>query len=214
MYMKPGQYHDWNYLVEIWEMAANKSNKSKRSFGKTDAVSALAEQVMSKVTKKKKPVSRKLKNSVSYDFNRVFSDIASTLTRALSNPLVLLTIALSVGVITTHNFKDKKGFIYDTFNDKNDTISKWIVDNGQKVAGMLIFLPSVVDSPEKFRSVIALTSFLWVMVIPEASVVEYFLQSLAIHTYFKLNNNNSRLTVLAVVGIAWFLGYFHVRQTK
>lgn len=154
------------------------------------------------------------KSPDSYDLNRVFSDIANTVTRGLSNPLVLLTVALSIGVIMTHDFSAKKGFIYDTFNNRSDSVSTWIVNHGKKFAGMLMFLPAVVDSPKSIRSVVALASFLWVMVIPEALASEYFIQALALHTYFKLNNNNSRITVLAIVGVAWFAGYIKLGKSS
>ncbi|APG77765.1 hypothetical protein [Wuhan insect virus 8] len=204
----------------IGKRSGNRAARRSRNLPRNSTVPAVVDELTPEVSgvlrsgSGRRNVNGIKSKNKSYDFNQVFSDIALTLTSAISNPLVLLTIALSVGVITTHNFPQNKGFIYDTFREKNDTISRWVVDNGQKVAGFSIFLPAVVDSPRNFRSVIALTSFLWVMVIPESSVVEYFLQALAVHTYFRLKTDNSRLTLLAIIGIAWFLGYFHIPTTK
>jgi hypothetical protein len=149
-------------------------------------------------------------NSNNFDLNKVFTDISSTFTRALSNPLVLCTVAIAIGVILTHDFEKKTGYIYELFKDHNDSISKWIVDHGKKFAGLLIFAPAVVDSPRNLRAVVALVSFLWVMIIPESKAAEYFLQSLALHTYFRLNNNNSKLMVLFIVVIAWFMGFINI----
>ncbi|APG77797.1 hypothetical protein [Wuhan house centipede virus 1] len=149
-----------------------------------------------------------------FDLNKVFTDISSTFTRALSNPLVLCTISIALGVILTHDFEKKNGYIYDTFKERNDNISQWIVNNGKKFAGLLIFAPAVVDAPRNLRAVVALVSFLWVMIIPESKAAEYFLQSLALHTYFRLSNNNSKLMVLFMVVIAWFLGFLTVGKNS
>lgn len=201
-------YIDWNLpprqfgnlLHKNYPMVKSMKRKNQQPKSKVVVVRNVVQPATRVASKKRRTIR-------GYDLNKISSDIVNTLTRGLSNPLVLLTIALSVGVIATHDFPNKKGFIYDTFKDRSDSISKWIIDHGMKFAGMLIFLPAVVDSPRRTRPVVALLSFLWVMIIPEAKAVEYFLQSLALHTYFRLSNNNSRITVLAVIAIAWFLGF-------
>nr|WPS71463.1 hypothetical protein [Aphis gossypii nege-like virus] len=150
----------------------------------------------------------KRKVPAGFDINAVCSDISSTFSRALGNPLVLCTIVLALGLILTHDTKNKTGYVYDLLKNNTDVVSQWITTNGAKFVGLVIFIPSVLDSPRSYRTVLAFVSFFWVMIIPQSKPVEYFLQSLALHTYFKLRQQSSRMFVLFAVGVAYVMGYF------
>lgn len=154
---------------------------------------------------------QKPKKNDTFDLNKIFSDISSTFSNALGNPLVLCTIVLAIGLIVTHDHSKKNGFIYDTLKNNTDVVSKWVVSNGVKFTGLVIFVPSVLDSPRNYRTLLALLSFFWVMIIPESKPAEYFLQSLALHTYFRLKNQKSKLFVMLGVAVAYMLGYFKLQ---
>jgi hypothetical protein len=164
-------------------------------------------------SKPKQNVLRKTKRG-SFDLNNIFTDILNTFTKAASNPTVLLTFAVALSIIVNHDFDKKTGYIFSTFSGKQDGFSTWVHDNAKKICGMLIFLPTILDIPKDKRAVVAIASFLWVFMIPEYLFIEYLIQSLLLHTYFKVTNRNTRIVILLFAVLAWFSGFITFNVTN
>ncbi|QUE41596.1 ORF3 [Indomegoura indica nege-like virus 1] len=155
---------------------------------------------------------RKVKRST-FDLNNIFTDILNSITKAVSNPAVLLTFAVALSIIINHDFSAKSGYIYTTFSGKTDGFSVWIVANAKKICGFLIFLPTILDIPKDKKAIVAIASFLWVFMIPEYVFAEYLLQSLLLHTYFKVSSKHTRIALLVAAGFAWFAGFITFKTT-
>nr|QIN93578.1 MAG: hypothetical protein [Daeseongdong virus 1]UYE93749.1 MAG: hypothetical protein [Daeseongdong virus 1] len=157
-----------------------------------------------KSSKKLTPV-----KEIGFDLNKVVSDISSTFLAGLNKPLVLLTLVLVVALVFTHVNDFSSGVFGKWVADKSasNSLALWVNENQKKFLGLAIFAPAVLDSPEKIRLALALACVFWVMLVPQASVYEYAIQAIALHTYFRVRLQHSRVFILLVVAALYFFGH-------
>nr|AQM55319.1 hypothetical protein 3 [Ngewotan negevirus]AQM55321.1 hypothetical protein 3 [Ngewotan negevirus]AQM55324.1 hypothetical protein 3 [Ngewotan negevirus] len=185
------------------------SRQSKSSAGKVVAAA--------RTTTTRKPVapivSRKSaapkRPNTTFDLNSVISDITSTFTKGLNRPLVLLSVVCVIALVVTHSTNFSSGIVGKWIADRSTTnsLALWVHENQARFLGLAIFLPAVLDSPENVRVAVTLASCFWVMLIPASSVYEYVIQALALHTYFRVQLQNSRIFILLLVGVLYFFGH-------
>nr|BBV14747.1 hypothetical protein 2 [Barley aphid RNA virus 1] len=159
------------------------------------------------VTPQKQSQKSSKKKTSRFDLNTILSDILTTFSKALVNPTVLLTFAIATSVIINHNFDSKTGYLYTIFSGKEDGLSQWIYLNIRKLCGFSIFVPTIIDIPKDKRAIVAIATFLWVFLVPEYFFTEYIIQSLLLHTYFKVSLKNTRIVIVLCVVAAWFCGF-------
>ncbi|ALP32038.1 hypothetical protein AT157_gp3 [Daeseongdong virus 1] len=160
----------------------------------------------------KKPTPAK---EAGFDLNKVVSDISSTFLAGLNKPLVLLTLVLVVALVFTHVNDFSSGVLGKWVAEKsaNNSLALWVHQNQMKFLGLAIFAPAVLDSPDKIRLALALACVFWVMLVPQASVYEYAIQAIALHTYFRVRLQNSRVFILLLVAALYFFGHITLSGT-
>nr|ABV82219.1 IP09254p [Drosophila melanogaster] len=52
------------------------------------------------------------------------------------------------------------------------------------------------------------------MFVPESTVLEYAIQALALHTYFRVKTDNARFVVVLIVVVSYFLGFLSLGGNK
>ncbi|AYL60137.1 hypothetical protein [Ying Kou virus] len=158
------------------------------------------------VAKKAKPSSPR---DSGFDLNKVFSDVSSTFVAGLNQPLVLLTLVLVAALVFTHVNDFSSGVVGKWVSEKSATnsLALWVHQNQVKFLGLAIFAPAVLDSPSRLRVPLALASVFWVMLVPQASIYEYAIQAVALHTYFRVKLQNSRILIILSVAALYFFGH-------
>lgn len=149
------------------------------------------------------------------DFNLITEDLTKTIQNSLRQPAVLVVLLLCTALIFTHSAKFETGVIgqWTKANSKN-ALSIWITANKDKFLGLLAFAPSLYASPKNVRIPLLLGTVLWVTTIPESSILQYFLQSLALFLYFKVQRPNTRVFVVFGAAAAYYFGWFaYVKPT-
>lgn len=184
---------------------------NKRSAGKTVAAARTTtppKVAVPTASKKSTPVKRN-RSSTTFDLNSVVSDISSTFTKGLNRPLVLLSVVCVVALVVTHNADFSSGVVGKWIAEKSTTnsLALWVHQNQVRFLGLAVFLPAVLDTPDNVRMAVALASCFWVMLIPAVSIYEYVIQALALHTYFRVQLQNSRIFILITVGVLYFFGH-------
>nr|QVG74711.1 hypothetical protein 2 [ssRNA positive-strand virus sp.] len=160
-----------------------------------------------KIQKKLKP-----KNKT---YNDVMDDIINSFVLALNRPIVLVVLLCVVAVVYTHHTQFDTGVIGQWIKkNHNNALAIWIKDNSMKFLGLLIFLPTVLDSPQKVQPLLFGASFFWVLLVPEASIYEYVVQSIALHTYFRVKLQKSRLVIILFVVFVYFAGFWTLPVRK
>ncbi|AQM55268.1 hypothetical protein 3 [Big Cypress virus] len=186
-------------------MSSNQKNSKPRQ----------RKQVVYKTVQTRTPAKLKKspsKKTTKWTIDSGFTDILNSFTSSVSKPAVLLSIIAISAFVVTHSSSFSTSIVGKWANDhKNTTIGKWVSENDEKLLGLAVFAPAVLNSPNSIRVMLILCSFLWIVLIPENSVYQYCLQSLALHTYFKVRNPKSRFLVIAVVVIAYIAGFLVVK---
>nr|AIS40883.1 hypothetical protein 3 [Brejeira virus] len=182
----------------------NSNKNTKQSSG--TRVSAARNTTPTKVVVRNVPKKTEVS---SFDLNKIVSDVSSTFLNALNRPMVLLSLVMVVALVFTHQSDFSSGALgkYVAERAETNSLAKWVHENQTKFLGLAIFTPAVLNTPDKVRVVIGLATLLWVMLVPQASVVEYVLQALALHSYFRVKLQHSRLFIMAVVVLLYFMGY-------
>nr|AQM55316.1 hypothetical protein 3 [Negev virus] len=183
----------------------------KRSAGRTVAAarSTTSQKVAVPTAPKKSTPAKRNRSNTMFDLNTVISDISSTFTKGLNRPLVLLSVVCVVALVVTHNADFSSGVVGKWIAEKSasNSLALWVHQNQVRFLGLAVFLPAVLDTPDNVRVAVALASCFWVMLIPAVSVYEYVIHALALHTYFRVTLQNSRIFILLAVGVLYFFGH-------
>lgn len=163
------------------------------------------------------PPPKKQKKSVkkSNNYSDVFDDILNSFVLALNRPIVLVVLLCVVAVVYTHHIQFDTGVIGQWVKkNPNNALAIWIRDNSMKFLGLLIFFPTILDSPQKVQPLLFGASFFWVLLVPEASIYEYVIQSVALHTYFRVKLQKSRFVIILFVAFVYFAGFWTLPVRK
>ncbi|QBR99596.1 hypothetical protein [Manglie virus] len=184
------------------------ARQGKQSSGKIVAAARTTTKKPAARTVSRNSATPKRPNTT-FDLNSVVADVTSTFTKGLNRPLVLLSVVCVVALVVTHSTDFSSGVVGKWIADKSTTnsLALWVHENQARFLGLAIFLPAVLDSPENVRVAVTLASCFWVMLIPASSVYEYVIQALALHTYFRVQLQNSRIFILLVVCVLYFFGH-------
>lgn len=190
----------------------NQNNRSQavvrpsRPRQRTQSAPVIQRTIVQRVVPKKKTTQR----NPNYDLGNILSDIAGSFTSGLNKPLVLIALLGVLALVYTHNTTFSSGIVgkWVTANKAtNNTAALWIDANKSKFLGLSIFVPALLDSPQKFQIMLSLGVLLWVMLIPQASIFEYVIQALGLHTYFKVKQQQTRVFIIVSVIIAYLGGF-------
>lgn len=185
------------------------SQQSKPSAGKVVAAArtTTTKKPVARTASKKSPKSKR--TDTTFDLNSVVADVTSTFTKGLNRPLVLLSVVCVVALVVTHSTNFSSGVVGKWIAEKStsNSLALWVHENQARFLGLAIFLPAVLDTPENVRVAVTLASCFWVMLIPASSVYEYVIHALALHTYFRVQLQNSRIFILLAVGVLYFFGH-------
>lgn len=168
------------------------------------------------VKRRPSPVStpKKRRSLPEFDLNSMFSDITTSVTSSLRRPTVLLSLIVVAALVITHYETFQTGFIgkWANTNAANNSVAKWIKENESRTLGLLIFVPTLLDLPSKVQAVTSVAVLFWVFIVPESTVLQYVLQSFSLHTYFRVRQSSSRLFIIAMVAIAYYVGWLAITK--
>ncbi|QOK99943.1 putative virion membrane protein [Mekrijarvi negevirus] len=197
-------------FIQTAIMSANRVSKNSTATKRVRSVQPTVPMQRSVVVRvPKAPKRPTVVSGTGFDLNKVVSDVSSTFISGLNKPLVLLTLVLVVALVFTHVNDFSSGVVGKWVSDKSasNSLALWVHQNLVKFLGLTIFIPAVLDSPEKLRVALALACVFWVMLVPQASIYEYAIQAIALHTYFRVKLQNSRVFILLVVAALYFFGH-------
>lgn len=171
--------------------------------------------MMSRPTVVVKPVKQVVRKPK--DLDRIVSDMLSSITSIVSQPTVFVFVVIAAVLTISHL----------TAETNTDLLSKWIEDLRNntstkkigdfllkyeiKVYGVLWFLPAWMSVPQNFRVAMLIAMSIWIMIIPEAGVLEYMVQAIAIRMYFRVSNEVARVLLIAVVAVLYWAGFIFVK---
>jgi hypothetical protein len=164
---------------------------------------------------KPRPASPKPKSAVASTdvFSLAISDSVAAARSVLVTPLVMIVAAISAVFITSYIWSVTGDSLFDQFmmpyNTTMPALYSYYDSNPIKIYGLLAFLPVYLalkpDLPD--RALIAVAGVAWVMLVPEAGVVEYAIQALALHVFFNTNRPSTKTIVVSIVAALYFFGY-------
>lgn len=140
----------------------------------------------------------------------VIADVRDSLVSSINRPIVLCVLSVIVMLIFTSGPNFSSGVLAPFIKSSDTAAANWIRNNTNKFTGLLVFTPAVLDLPYSVRMPIAAFVVVWVMVIPEATVYEFFLQSILLHTFFRVRRVNTKIVTLAFMVLAYYFGYILV----
>lgn len=141
---------------------------------------------------------------VTYYLEKVGMELSRAFQQAMSNPLVFATIALAVIVVVSEITDLDSGPLKPWFPEasKNKFII-WVRANIQKIIGIAVFLPVMVDLPRRSQLLILLIPIMLVL-LPKIPTVEYALLALLTHFFLHVNGAVTRFLII-LVGVAMYL---------
>lgn len=153
--------------------------------------------------------SKMSKSSSGFDVGAAVSDAIDILTKSMSNTYIIASVLIVAVVVISHGPTLNTGPFRDYINTNkvNNTILTWIDSNALKFYGFLTFFPALYSIPSNTRTVATFATFLWVLLVPEYTVFEYIIQSVALYIFFKTNKMNTRTIVVLITIVAYYLGY-------
>nr|WFD53209.1 MAG: hypothetical protein [Dicrocoelium Nege-like virius] len=147
-------------------------------------------------------VRRAIRSSIRRD---VIHEVTETITSSFRRtPFTIAAIVVGALVLTS---TPTSGPIYDLCHSRTDALCTYLVHNFGRACGYAIFCVAVIDIPAAYRLAVAAAVILWVYIIPEASPLEYVLQALLVHSYFRVRTDGARFLLIAIGLIAYFAGY-------
>jgi len=139
----------------------------------------------------------------------VFGDLLRVVTSIPSRPAVLMAVVLAA-VFTVGFYVNGSDFLGHWAKSVKTTYpaaEKFITGHKKKIAGAAWFFAAWLSVPNAFASVVGVILTLWLVVVPEATVIEYAIQAFAVRAYFMISRPATRMAIIAAVAAAYWLGY-------
>lgn len=157
------------------------------------------------------PPKKKKTTRDSFDLGTITTDILDSITNSFKRPVVLLSALVVAALVVTHYDVFSDGYIGQWVkSNPTNSFAQWIGKNEMRFIGLLIFVPTLMDLPKNVQMLASVGTLFWCMIVPETSVLQYVLQSLALHTYFRVKLQSSRIAIIAFVATAYYVGWFTV----
>lgn len=135
-------------------------------------------------------------------------DIGRTLEKLTTNPFFITTVALAGIVVITHAGDIDHGPLAPWFpSSSTNPFVKWARGNVPKFFGLIIFAPAVSAVPPPHQLLAAITIAIWVMLVPEASELQYGFQALIFLLMLNVATRRARLLLLALAAALFLAGY-------
>lgn len=141
------------------------------------------------------------------EIDAVIADVRDSLISSINRPIVLCVLSVIIMLIFTSGPNFSSGILAPFIKSSDTAAANWIRNNTNKFTGLLVFTPAVLDLPQSIRMPVAAFVVAWVMVIPEATVYEFFLQAFLLHTFFRVRRVNTKMVTLAFMVLAYYFGY-------
>nr|UNH55541.1 P23 protein [Solanum violifolium ringspot virus]UNH55546.1 P23 protein [Solanum violifolium ringspot virus]UNH55551.1 P23 protein [Solanum violifolium ringspot virus] len=133
------------------------------------------------------------------------SDVKQILLRFLQKPYVLI-LYVAVLVLFAAHIDTETVDILDQLASKfpNNPILVWATQNFYRICGALVFAPVIADTSDVYRVYISLSVGIFLLAMPQRSVFEYFVYSIALHVYSKSKHIGTRVSVVLLACAACF----------
>nr|DAZ87853.1 TPA_asm: ORF3 [Clonorsi virus 1] len=129
-------------------------------------------------------------------------DIADTIKRALNRPAVVLVLVAVVLFWIDHH--DKNGFVHRKCDGSTSGLCKWMLQNFDCFAGMVVFAPALYDLPQNIVLTATFISLGAIILLPPMEIWVYAASAFALHTYFTSRVTTTRIFVI-IIAIIIFL---------
>lgn len=160
------------------------------------------------------PQPKKSKNKNRSDFGSIVSDVFDSITNSFKRPTVLLSALVVTALVITHYDVFDNGFVGKWVKANPDnSFAQWIGKNEMRFIGLLIFVPTLIDLPKNVQILASVGAIFWCLIVPETSVFQYVLQSLSLHTYFRVKQQSSRIAIILFVAVAYYVGWMTISST-
>nr|DAZ87786.1 TPA_asm: hypothetical protein 2 [Meterori virus] len=130
-------------------------------------------------------------------------DIADTIKRALNRPAVVLVLVAVVLFWIDHH--DKNGFIHRKCDGSTSGLCKWMLQNFDCFAGMVVFAPALYDLPQNIVLTATFISLGAIFLLPPMEIWVYAASAFALHTYFTSRVTTTRIFVIVIAVIIFLI---------
>jgi hypothetical protein len=139
-------------------------------------------------------------------------DITASFHQVLRNPVVVILAAISAVFIASYIFTPKgEEPLFTQFLVPYNTTQLYAMYEKypSKFYGVMAFLPvyMAMRPSLKDHTLIAVAIAAWIFLVPEAGVIEYVIQALALHVFFFTRRSSTKAVVIAAVVGLYFFGY-------
>lgn len=164
----------------------------------------------------KKVVRAKNEKLLDFKMSEIVEDVVRSVKSSLLKPQILCLCLFVTAVVVTHetSFETSAIGVWLKEHAATNSLAKWILTNNMKFLGGLIFLPTLYALPSDVSNMMLIGVLAWIFLIPEYSTYEYLVQSFALHTFFRVRQSSTRVFLVVVVAILWFLGIFVFNKPK
>lgn len=151
----------------------------------------------------------------SIDFASATADITRILKTSMANPSVVMIALTVVAIVVSSGPTFNNGPVATYIRAQNGTNAffTWVTSSPSKFYGMLVFAPAVLTVPSQYRLISALVSLVWIYLVPEYTIYEYFIQAGALFCFFRTTQTNTRSVLAIFTFIAYYVGYLVLSPT-
>lgn len=126
--------------------------------------------------------------------------------------MIMLTIMVMFYMTNSAGFG---GVVLKTFATSLGTAQRdFITKYTSKIEGVILFLPTIILMRRSMRLLCATLVLLWVYIVPEHTVFQYVVQSVALFLFIRVKHVQTRLVIIGIVLLAYFSGYIEYIYTK
>nr|WPV74322.1 MAG: hypothetical protein [Drosophila River Almond nege-like virus] len=137
------------------------------------------------------------------------TNLTNAIKISIQRPLFLATVLLSFFIIFTSIDDFDKGPLGPYFpRTSSNAFVKWVRTNEHKFFAFVAFIPVIMDAPAKLQVFVALSASTWIIIVPQFTHREYYVQAILLHLYLHLKRANDKLVIIAMASFLYFIGFF------
>lgn len=141
------------------------------------------------------------------DIETTVNDAKKIITNSLFTPQVIISTLLAFFLVTSAGPSLNQGVIGNYLIASNNSLTNFILNNAQKVTGVIFFAPSIITLPKDKIYPATGAVILWVSIVPEYSFYEYLIQSTLLYVFFRTKRQNTRMYIIGAAVLAYYVGY-------
>lgn len=135
------------------------------------------------------------------------SVIVNTITAMVSNINYIVMLLVVFYLIFSSGPRYTTGPIGRLINGTDNMISNYIRENPNDFTGLLLFSTNLPLVPTVYTLPYVAAAIAWVNMIPESTILEYYVQAIAFAVYLRVQNRNVRMLLGVGALIAYFAGW-------